>query len=92
MKDELFPTEKPKTPWPESGSELYRQSDCRLSANLVPTLADRGVSPGPCNGSLRSYFMLSNPESLFFLPSSSSAVLTRLIGPRCRPTTSQEIW
>jgi hypothetical protein len=29
-------------PWPESASELYRPSDRRLSANLVPTLADRG--------------------------------------------------
>jgi hypothetical protein len=26
------------------------------------------------------------------LPSSSSSVLTRLSGPRSRPTTSQEIW
>jgi hypothetical protein len=31
-----------KTPWPESASELYRQSDHRLSAKLVPTFADRG--------------------------------------------------
>jgi hypothetical protein len=30
-----------RTPWPESVSELYRPSDCRLSAKLVPTLADR---------------------------------------------------
>jgi hypothetical protein len=29
-----------KTPWPESGSELYRPSDRRLSAKLVPTFAD----------------------------------------------------
>jgi hypothetical protein len=28
---------KTKTPWPESASELYRQSDRRLSAKLVPT-------------------------------------------------------
>jgi hypothetical protein len=33
-----------QTPWPESVSELYRPSDCRLSANLVPTFADRGVA------------------------------------------------
>jgi hypothetical protein len=31
-----------KTPWPESASELYRLSDRRLSAKLVPTFADRG--------------------------------------------------
>jgi hypothetical protein len=29
---------------------------------------------------------------LLFLPSSSSIVLTRLSGPRSRPTTSQKIW
>jgi hypothetical protein len=31
-----------KTPWPESASKLYRSSDRRLSAKLVPTFADRG--------------------------------------------------
>jgi hypothetical protein len=30
------------TPWPESASELYRPSDRRLSAKLVPIFADRG--------------------------------------------------
>jgi hypothetical protein len=30
------------TPWPESANELYRPSDRRLSAKLVPTFADRG--------------------------------------------------
>jgi hypothetical protein len=29
-----------KTPWPQSASELYRPSDRRLSAKLVPTFAD----------------------------------------------------
>jgi hypothetical protein len=33
-----------QTPWPQSASELYRPSDRRLSAKLVPTCADRGVS------------------------------------------------
>jgi hypothetical protein len=31
-----------KTPWSESSSELYRQSDSRLSGKLVLTFADRG--------------------------------------------------
>jgi hypothetical protein len=31
-----------KTPLPEFASELYRQSDRRFSAKLVPTFADRG--------------------------------------------------
>jgi hypothetical protein len=30
-----------RTPWPESASELYRPSDRRLSAKLVPTFSDR---------------------------------------------------
>jgi hypothetical protein len=30
------------TPWPKSASKLYRLSDLRLSAKLVPTSADRG--------------------------------------------------
>jgi hypothetical protein len=33
-----------KTTWPESVSELHRPSDHCLSAKLVPTFADRGVS------------------------------------------------
>jgi hypothetical protein len=28
-----------QTPWLQSVGELYRPSDCRLSAKLVPTLA-----------------------------------------------------
>jgi hypothetical protein len=30
-----------KTPWSESASELYRPSDSRFSAKLMPTFADR---------------------------------------------------
>jgi hypothetical protein len=44
------------------------------------------------DGSLRLYSLLSRPGKLHFLPSSSSIVLTRLSGPRSRPTTSQKIW
>jgi hypothetical protein len=50
------------------------------------------VSRGQRGGSLRPYSRLSRPEPLFFLPSSSSVVLTGLSGPRFRPTTSQKIW
>jgi hypothetical protein len=35
-------TTKLKTPWSESESELYRPSDHRLPAKLVPTSEDRG--------------------------------------------------
>jgi hypothetical protein len=45
-----------------------------------------------CNGSPLLYSCLSRSEPLFFLSSSSSALLTRLSGPRSRPTTSQKIW
>jgi hypothetical protein len=34
-------TNKKQTPWPQSASELYRPSDRRLLAKLVPTFADR---------------------------------------------------
>jgi hypothetical protein len=38
-----YQTTKNKTNlWPEYASELYLKSDSRLSAKLVPTLADRG--------------------------------------------------
>jgi hypothetical protein len=30
-----------RNPWLESPSELHRPSDCRMSAKLVPTFADR---------------------------------------------------
>jgi hypothetical protein len=33
-----------KTPWPQFANELYRPSDRRLSAKLVPTFADRGCN------------------------------------------------
>jgi hypothetical protein len=33
--------EQSLTPWPESASELYGPSDCRLSAKLVATFVDR---------------------------------------------------
>jgi hypothetical protein len=43
------------TPWPKSTSELYRPSDCRLPAKLVPTFADRGMSRSQRRGSPRPY-------------------------------------
>jgi hypothetical protein len=55
------------TPWLESASELYRPRDRRLSAKLVPTVVDRGVSSGQHDGSLRTYSRFSRPELLLFL-------------------------
>jgi hypothetical protein len=40
-----------KAPWHESGSELYRPSVRHLSAKLVPTFTDRGVSRSQRGGS-----------------------------------------
>jgi hypothetical protein len=76
----------------KSARELYRQSDRRFSAKLVPTFADRGASHGKRNGSPWPYSQISRPGPLLFLPSSSSIVLKRLCGRRSRPTTSQKIW
>ena len=50
-----YQTKLNKTPWPQSASELYRQSGRRRSAKLVPTFADRGVSRGQRNGSPRPF-------------------------------------
>jgi hypothetical protein len=41
FKDEILNTYYKQTPWPDSGSELYRSNDSRLSANLMPTFEDR---------------------------------------------------
>ena len=81
-----------KTPWPQSASELYRQSGRRRSAKLVPTFADRGVSRGQSNGSPRPLISVFWTGSSTFYSSSSSLDLTRLSGPRSRLTTIQKIW
>jgi hypothetical protein len=53
----------------ESTSELYRLSDRRRSAKLVPTLADRGYHVvSATSPSVRNFDFL-NLESLLFLPS-----------------------
>jgi hypothetical protein len=50
-------------PWPQSASELYRPSDCRSSAKLVPTSADRGCHVVGVT-SLRPYSRISRPNLL----------------------------
>jgi hypothetical protein len=64
-----------ETLWPESASELYRPSDHRLSAKLVPTFADRGCHVvsmmDPCSRILRfldcsHYFFLSSSSSVLY--------------------------
>jgi hypothetical protein len=69
-----------------------RLSDLRLSAKLVPTSGDRGcrvVSATDPHGRILGFL---DQEPLLFHSSSSSVILTRLRGPRSRPTASQKIW
>jgi hypothetical protein len=78
---------KNQLPWSESASKLYRPSDRLLSAKWLPTCADRGcrvVSVTDPSGRILSVFYTG---ATTFLSSSSSVVLTRLSGPRSRPTT-----
>jgi hypothetical protein len=58
----------------------------------VATLADKGcrvVSATDPHGRNLGFI---DPEPLLCHSSSSSIILTRLSGPRSRPTTSQKIW
>jgi hypothetical protein len=68
-----------------SARELYRPSDRRLSAKLVPTFADRWYYVVNMTNPYANILGFSSPEPILFLPSSSSVVLTRLSGPRFRP-------
>jgi hypothetical protein len=79
-----------QNPGHKSARELYRPSDRRYSAKLVPTFADGMISRSQRGGSPRAVISVSRPELLLFLPSSSSIVLTRLSAPLSRPTTSQK--
>jgi hypothetical protein len=87
----IIKTNKKQTPWPQSTSELYRPSDRRLLAKLVPNVADRechvvSVTDPYC----RILAFLDGAAT--FLSSSTSVVITRLSGPRSSPTTSQKMW
>jgi hypothetical protein len=63
-----------------------------LVGEVSVNICGQTVPRGQRDGSLRPYSQFPTPEPLLFLPSSSSIVLTRLSGPRSRPTTSQKIW
>jgi hypothetical protein len=60
------------TKWTQSASELYRSSDRRRSAKLVPTLADRGCHVISARSPSYRNFDFLDVEPLLFLPSSSS--------------------
>jgi hypothetical protein len=85
-------TNKKQTPWSESANELYRPNDSRLSAKLLPTFADRGCHVVSVTNPYGRILGVLYRSRYFFLPSTSSIVLTRLSGARSRPTTSENIW
>jgi hypothetical protein len=70
----------------------YRPSDRRLLTKLVPTFVDRGCRVVSATDPHGPIFGFLDRSRYFVLPSSSSIVLTRLSGPRSRPTASREIW
>jgi hypothetical protein len=76
-----------------SESELYRLMTAAGRRILVPTFADRGVSRGQRGGSPTAVNLSFLDRNRYcFLSSSSSFMLTRLSGPRSRPTDTQENW
>jgi hypothetical protein len=79
-----------QTPCPQSTSELYPPIDRPFVAKL-PTFTERYyvISVTDPYGCILGFLGRSR---YFFLSSSSSVVLTRLSGPRSRPTTPQKIW
>jgi hypothetical protein len=94
IKSKIYDTKigEKKIPCLWSASELRRPSDLRFLARLVLTFADRGCCVVSATDSPGRYSRFSRPEPLLFIPVSSSVVLTRLSGPRSRPTASQKIW
>jgi hypothetical protein len=81
-----------KTPWPDSASELYRESDHRLSTKLVPKFANiwcHVVSVTDPYCPILGFIYRSRHCFLQVAPQLHSRGLS---GPRSRPTTSQKIW
>jgi hypothetical protein len=83
--------------WPKAGvgrddGTAMRDAGERIAPTGVANFSLRRLSRGQRDGSLRPYSLISRPEPLLFLPSSSTVELRRLSGPRSRRTISQEIW
>jgi hypothetical protein len=83
---------KEKTPWRESACELYRQSDPRLSAKLVPTFADRECYVVSVTDPQGHILVFLDRRSFVFFQVAPQLYSTRLSGLRYRPTNSQKIW
>jgi hypothetical protein len=84
------PRTNKQTPWPQSAGELYRPSESRLSAKLVPTCADRGCHVVSVTDPYSCILGFLDRSRYFFLLSRSSIVLTKFSGPRSRSATSQK--
>jgi hypothetical protein len=78
-----------ETPWSGSVSELYRPSDRRLSAKLVPTFADRRSHVVSVMDPYSHIIGLLDQSRYFFF---QVVPQLRLSGPHSRPTAFQNIW
>jgi hypothetical protein len=87
---EIYKTELNSVAWVCERTILTERPP--LVGKVSGNFCGQRVPRGQRDGSLQPYSRLSRPEPLLFLPSSFSVVLTRLSGPRSRPTTSQIIW
>jgi hypothetical protein len=90
--EQLSKKKKTKTPWLLVRKRTVPTKRPPLVSEVSANFCGYRVSCGQRNGSPRSLIRFSWPEPLLFHSSSSSLILTRLSGPRSRPTTSQKIW
>jgi hypothetical protein len=67
-----------------------RLSDRRLSAKLVPTLADRGCRVVSATNSTAVDFGFIDRSRYFLEIAPQLSIITRLSGPRSRPTIPQK--
>jgi hypothetical protein len=80
-----------KTPWPESTRELYRPSDCRLSAKLVRTFVDRECHVVSVTDPYCRILGFLNRRRYFFFQVAPHLYSRGWVDPSSRPTTSQKI-
>jgi hypothetical protein len=66
-----------QTPWPESASELYELSDSHLSAKLVQTFVDGGVSRSQRGGSPTAVISVFLDRSRYFFSQVSPQLYSR---------------
>jgi hypothetical protein len=74
----------PRANYTDQATASFRRSYCQLLLIESPTWSAWRIS--------MVVLSITRPEPLIFLPSIFLIVLTRLSGPRFRPTVSQKIW